>query len=128
LRKSSLTSKHLHLIPKDAVKSGFQRFYIEHGHFPTSEEIDSCPYLCSARHIQRIYGGLRKLRESLGLDIIDYGKGKHSIDNWKRVSKLSLETEHLVKRFLIETYGEICVHEEKQYGNLRQRMDFFVYA
>jgi hypothetical protein len=124
--KSSSANKGLGSI--DAIKSGLQRFYMEHGHFPTAEEIDECPYLCSSRWIHRRYGGLRKLRADLGLDIVDYGKGKHRIDYWNRISKLSIETENSLKKFLVETYGEICVHEEKKYGSLRQRMDFFVYA
>jgi hypothetical protein len=128
LNKNSLESKRLNLISKESIMSGLKRFYREYDHFPTAEEIDGCPYLCSARHIQRVHGGLRKLRESLGMDIVDYGKGKPRIDRWKRVSKLSVETESSVKNFLMDTYGEICVHEEKKYGNLRQRMDFFVYA
>ena len=110
----------------DAIKSGLQRFYMEHGHFPTAEEIDECPYLCSSRWIHRRYGGLRKLRAELGLDIVDYGRGKHRIDSWKRVGKLSIETENLLKKFLVETYGEICVHEEKKYGSLRQRMRDYI--
>jgi hypothetical protein len=101
---------------------------MEHGHFPTAEEIDKCPYLCSSRQIQRRHGGLRKLRAALGLDIVDYRRGESRIKQMKRVNELSVDTEDLVKKFLVETYGEICVHEEKKYVNLRQRMDFFVYA
>lgn len=112
----------------DAIKSGLQRFYMEHGHSPTAEEIDACPYLCTSRQIQRRHGGLRKLRAALGLDVVDYSKGKSRADWSKRINKLSVESENSVKKFLVETYGEICVHEEKKYGNLRQRMDFFVYA
>ena len=44
------------------------------------------------------------------------------------MNKLSIKTEKQLKEFLIETYGEICVHEEVRYGSSKQRVDFFVYA
>ena len=108
-KKRRLANKGLGSI--DAIESGLQRFYMEHGHFPKAEEIDECPYLCTSRQIQRRHGGLRKLRATLGLDIVDYGKGESRVDISKRVHKLSVETENLVKKFLVGTYGEICVHE-----------------
>ncbi len=128
MRKSNLNSKRLQLISIDAIETGFRRFYIENGHYPTASEIDKCPYLCSARHIQRVHGGLRRLRKNLGLDVIDYGKGAARTVTSKRIHELSVETEKQLKKFLIDTYSEICVHEEVRYGSSKQRVDFFVYA
>jgi len=105
----------------DALKSGFKRFYSEHGHYPTSREVDKCPYLCSARYIQMKYGGLRKLRQSLGLDIVDYGKGSHRQSIGQRAYESSMQTESEVKEYLIQRYGEICVHEERKYGSGKTR-------
>jgi hypothetical protein len=112
----------------DSIKTGLLQFYREHGHYPTAPEIDNCPYLCSSRYIQQKYGGLRNLRQSLGLDIVDYGKGPHRQALGQRVHRLSMQTENEVKEYLIERYGEICVHEEKKYGSHKARVDFFVYA
>jgi hypothetical protein len=112
----------------DALKAGFKRFYAEHGHYPTSPEVDKCPYLCSARYIQIKYGGLKELRRVLGLDVVDYGKGSHRRAIVERAHKLSIQTENDVKEYLVERYGEICVHEEKKYGSHKARVDFFVYA
>jgi hypothetical protein len=113
----------------EAVKEGFHRFHEEHGHFPTASEIDDCPYLCSARWIQLRFGGLRKFRHAIGLEVIDYKTGLLRSETWKDINRLSIETEGAVKEFLIKRYGELCVHEEMKYGNnLRQRVDFFIYA
>ena len=112
----------------DAIRSGFERFYSEHGHYPTASEVDKCPYLCSARYIQLKYGGLRELRRYLGLAVVDYGKGSYRQAIGERAHRLSIQTENEVKDYLIERYGEICVHEEKKYGSRKARLDFFVYA
>lgn len=113
----------------EAIKAGFYRFYEEYGHFPTASEIDNCSYLCSARWIQLKFGGLRKFRKEIGLDIIDYTTGNIRSEIARDINKLSIETEGSIKEFLIKTYGELCVHEEMKLShNSRQRVDFFVYA
>jgi len=110
------------------LKEGFERFHKENGHYPSSLEIDACPYLCTARQIQRKFGGLRKISQLMGIDEIDYAHGEHRKNIWKNVGSLSLDSENLVGKLLKDRYGEICVHEEKKYGPGRSRLDFFVYA
>lgn len=110
------------------LKAGFERFLSENGHYPTALEIDSCPYLCSSRQIQRKFGGLLMLREKLGIGDINYAVGEHRRKIWSEVGGLSLSSERNVSEYLIHRYGEICVHEEKKYGDGRNRVDFYVYA
>lgn len=112
----------------DAIRAGLVRFHREHGHYPTGPEIDECPYLCSSRYIERKYGGLRRLREVLGFEVVDYGKGRHRQGIASRSNRLSIDTENEMRELLVGRYGEICVHEEKKYGSSKQRVDFFVYA
>jgi hypothetical protein len=111
----------------DTMKAGFIRYHSEHGYYPTFREFDKCPYLCSKKYIRK-YGGISKLRQSLGLDIVDYGKGSHRQSMGKDALKASIQTENEVKEYLIQRYGEICVHEQKLYGSSKTRLDFFVYA
>ncbi len=112
----------------DNVKSGIERFNKEHGHYPAAEEIDNCPYLPSARWIQYKFGGLKKLRAIFGLNDLDYRKGSRRVSKINEFLRLSLTSEKDTKEFLDKRYGEICVHEEKKYGDGRNRVDFFVYA
>ncbi len=110
------------------LREGFERFRLEHGHSPSALEIDACPYLCSSRQIQRKFGGLTNIREMLQIQDSDYAVGEHRKKIWANIGALSLISENEVGEFLKSRYGEICVHEEKKYGNGRSRVDFFVYA
>ena len=110
------------------LREGFKRFYDENGRYPNSVEIDDCKYLCSSRQIERKYGGLRKLRELLGLEILSYSDGKYRVEIGKQANKLSIESEESLRNFLVSNYGELFVHEESKIRNSKQRVDFFVYA
>jgi len=110
------------------LKDGFEQFKMEHGHYPSALEIDSCPYLCTSRLIQFRFGGLLKLRQLLDIDDANYALGEHRKRIWADAGRVSLESEKEISNFLINRYGEVCVHEEKKYGNGRSRVDFFVYA
>jgi hypothetical protein len=110
------------------LKRGFERFVNENGHYPSALEIDNCPYLCTSRLIQLRFGGLLKLREILEIPELSYASGQHRRQIWSEVNKLSIGSEKKICEFLTNTYGELCVHEEKKYGDGRNRVDFFVYA
>ncbi len=110
------------------LKEGFERFFSENGHYPSALEIDSCPYLCTARLIQLKFGGLPKLKMSFGIQDSNYSVGVHRKGIGVRVNKLATSSEHDVGKMLRDRFGEICVHEEKRYGEGRNRVDFFVYA
>lgn len=111
-----------------AIKNGFEKFFVENGHYPTALEIDACPYLCSTRWIQKHYGGLINFRKMLRMNVTSYGIGDNRRKIWEYAGVKSLETENSLKKYLISVYGELCVHEEIKVGNSRQRLDFFVYA
>lgn len=112
----------------DAIREGLEKFNKEYGYYPTAEEIDGCPYLPSSRHIQRKFGGLKKVRELLGLSEFDYRRGSRRQVTINKFLQLSIKSEREIREFLDKRYGEICVHEEKSYGEGRNRVDFFVYA
>ena len=109
------------------LKAGFERFAEENGHYPSALEVDSCPYLCTSRLIQLKFGGLLEARQTLGLKDISFAVGEHK-KSWFEAGSLSLISEKDIGKLLIKRYGEICVHEERKYGEGRNRVDFFVYA
>jgi len=47
------------------VKSGIELFKKEYGRYPVSHDFDVVTYLPSARHVQRIFGGLVELRKKI---------------------------------------------------------------
>lgn len=112
----------------DILKEGFKRFWDEHGHYPSSVEIDQCPYLCTSKQIQRKFGGIYKLREQLNIVGSDYAHGEYRKKIGANINRLAISSELEVAKFLNNKYGEICVHEEKKYGKGRNRVDFYVYA
>jgi hypothetical protein len=50
----------------EKIKEGFERFLVEQGRLPLSQEIDGIDYLPSKKLIERNFGGLEKLRAELG--------------------------------------------------------------
>jgi len=84
----------------DNVRNGLERFNKEHGHYPAAEEIDICPYLPSARQIQKKFGGLKKLRSVLGLNDLDYRTGSRRQVTINEFLRLALTSEKATKEFL----------------------------
>lgn len=112
------------------VKNGFARFYKENTHFPSAPEIDNYAYLPSSRQIQRKFGGLIKFRTEFGLtgDEVDKSRGGARRNSASATNIASLSSERTVLNFLNSVYGEICVHEQKKYGEGKNTVDFFVYG
>lgn len=110
-------------LPK--IKDGLEKFFKENNHYPTAYEIDSCPYLPSARSIQRGFGGLEKVREELGLKVTHYGKGATRSKKAYDVGIRGKNIENEVEPVLVSKFGEIFVHTQKRINNISA--DFFVY-
>jgi hypothetical protein len=113
---------------EEKIKVAFDRFVAEHGRLPTAPEVDLTDYLPSARQIQRKFGGLKALREVLGYEETDFGKGKNRISLATRGNLRAKEAERELERELSQIFGEPYVHAEKYYGSGRNRADFIVYT
>ena len=109
------------------IKSGLEKFYAENGRLPTALEFDALDYLPSARQIQRRYHGLEKLRERLGYKDVHFGKGIYRTRIAIAGNKSGYESERIVEIFLKKKFKEPFVHVEKQFGNGKTRLDFYVY-
>lgn len=109
-----------------SLRLGFQRFYDENGHFPSANEIDLCGYLIKSRSIQRSWGGLPNLRNLMGMDITDYGRGATRATIAERIGKRGFSGESDFEKILVTKFGEIFVHTQKRIDNIN--VDFFIYS
>lgn len=121
------------------LKDGLQYYFDTNGRYPTAGEIDKFEYLPTSRHIQRQFGGLLKLRELLGLDVVNFSVG---INRSRIASEINTRGNDLEKDFesvLTGYFGEYFVHAEKPLYfffndsvdislKKKLRADFFIYA
>lgn len=94
---------------KENIAYGLLRFIEEHGHEPTTLEIDACPYLPTSRQIQRKHGGVRAFRETLGL-MRDHSVGVKSSERGHQAYVRNLANEKEVLTQLRAKYGFTNVH------------------
>jgi hypothetical protein len=127
----------MHVSPKvksakwsvENIRLGIDRFLMEEGRAPTAHDFDETIYLPSARQIQRVYGGLVKLREALGYTDLDFTKGSLRQVIAASGNKLGITAENYLETILIDKFGETYVHTQKRYyKGSKNRYDFLVYA
>ncbi|MDP3935272.1 MAG: hypothetical protein Q8Q46_03600 [Candidatus Giovannonibacteria bacterium] len=90
---------------KNKIKEGFDKFYQEHGRYPTALEIDAYVGLPSSRQMQRRFGGLPKLRQELNLDTLDFTKGSVRSQTAQYIGKRGLDFEKVVRKILVDKFG-----------------------
>ncbi len=113
----------------DRIKKGFDLFYKEFGHYPTSTEIDNYKNLPSSRQIQRRFGGLPNLRKQLSIGgQLDYTRGQHSSERANKINLCANKIEKEVYEYLVTKFGVQFVHREFFFNDDRRtRTDFYVY-
>ncbi|MFA6416032.1 MAG: hypothetical protein WCW56_00920 [Candidatus Paceibacterota bacterium] len=113
----------------EELSAGLTKFFEEHGRYPTGPEVDRYQYLPSARSIERRFGGIVQLRQTLKLDSqADFRSGQHSADRARMIGQRAHKTENVVNDFLVERFGKEFVHREYFFvDDKRTRADFFVY-
>lgn len=110
------------------IKGGFDLFFQQHGRFPSVQEIDKLENLPSCRQIQRVFGGLPKLRELLGHKEIFLSKGKHRSKIGFDSNQRSRISEARLRDILYEKFHDPFVHLEKPIDTERKlRTDFYVF-
>ncbi|MEK7464132.1 MAG: hypothetical protein AAB610_03375 [Patescibacteria group bacterium] len=112
----------------EKIKEGFKAFYDQHGHYPTSHEVDAYAKLPSSRQIQRTFGGLPALRKQLGFGDEDFTKGEYSSNRARIIGQRAHKVEKEVYGYLIKIFGVEFVHREYFFNDdKRNRTDFYVY-
>lgn len=111
------------------LKDGLDYFFDIHSRYPTVKEVDKFDHLPTSRTIQRSFGGLMKLRKTLGLNTpINHSSGatrsKTASDADKRAKKYEKEFySHLISKI-----PEVRVHEHKIIRPGDTAADFFIYT
>lgn len=113
---------------EEKIKVGFEQFLLEHGHIPSAHEIDLTHYLPSSRFIQIRFGGLEKLRHSLGYTDTHLGKGAFRSEIANMSNHRGRESELALEKILRDTFGDVFVHTERMFSTLKNRVDFYVYT
>ncbi|GIW69002.1 MAG: hypothetical protein KatS3mg100_496 [Candidatus Parcubacteria bacterium] len=110
------------------------RFFQENGRFPNTYDFDECEFLPSARQIQRRFGGITELGKNINLPLHDERKGKRRSQKVSAFWRRAKDWERKTSEELVQIFGEIAVHEEKQLvldgvrGLRTFRVDFMVYT
>lgn len=111
------------------LESGFKKFYEEYGRYPLASDLEkSSKYLPSVRAIQARFGGIVKLRERLGLSIINYSKGSNRRQIAKTSDSRSKLAEKNIYDVLCDNFGKMFVHKQFEIEKTRKRIDFYVFT
>lgn len=113
----------------DNLRDGLLYFFEMQGRYPTSQDVDSFDYLPSVRAIQRTYGGIKKLRETVGVgDVLDYTCGATRAFKAREADDRARLYEEEFHKFLTSKIPEIRVHEHKILRPGSAACDFFIYT
>lgn len=113
---------------KEQLRSGFDYFKELHGRYPTSHEIDTFPYLPSARSMQRTFGGLVSVRKELyPEEIANFTVGEHRSRIAKNTYEKGRNLEEQFYSYLTSEFYEISIHEHKVIRPGSVNCDFYIY-
>lgn len=111
------------------IQAGLDQFFQEYGRYPTAVDFDKCPYLPTARQIQRRLGGLPEFRAKFLPDQpTDHTKGDVRSAVAKITKARSYVYEEEFYNFLINLFPEHLVHEQKRLRPGNIACDFFIYT
>lgn len=114
--------------PMASIAFKLQQLADELGHEPTWQEIDSCHYLPSVRHIQRAHGGLKKIRNDANFSSSDHSKGYIRSRGAKKFHKRGKEYEKKLLTELRSRFSFADVREQYPlYGDNRCATDVAVF-
>jgi len=110
------------------LKAGFEKFNEENGHYPSSKEIGRYKYLPAVKLIDRRFGGLRKFRELLGIEITDQRTGDTRSNVARKINEAAYYSECKMGRLLVEKFGKMYVHVQAPITTTsNKRSDFLIY-
>lgn len=108
------------------IKEVLDRFYEENQRYPTAHDFQFTEYLPDPDTVRRLYGGVGYLRRKFGLEIEDYTRGPVRSELNRKLNDRAKLHEEEIQKILIEQFGEICVHKEREFA-YRSRVDFQIY-
>jgi hypothetical protein len=97
----------------EELKIKFEEFKNEHGHYPNGSEISKSPiFPINVRTIDRNWGGLKNLRQLLGIEITDQRKGQMRSDSIKKILENNYYDSCKMYNLLVSLFGLPFVHQE----------------
>jgi hypothetical protein len=109
------------------IAKGIKDFYSEHNRYPTANDFDTYSKLPSARHIQRKFHGLKKLRETLKLSEKDFTKGSHSRNRAQFIFTRQKKVLSGVHRYIKENLSKSKIVRDFSFtDDGRSRVDFYL--
>lgn len=108
------------------IREAVNLFFSKNERFPTQHDFQFNDYLPDPHTIRRLYGGLPAFRKKLGYNIVNYSKGEERSGIVRSLNERGKTHEREVYSHLVQQFGEICVHTEKEFS-FRNRVDFYIY-
>jgi hypothetical protein len=121
-------------MPKEALLErlgqSFEMFKQDHGRYPNSYEIvTGNKYVFpSAKTLDRRFGGVKKVRELLGLEITNYTAGEHRSKMLKEtLLPRAQESEGEFYKKLLKIVPKTSIHQQESYSfNIKVLSDFIL--
>ena len=103
-------------------------FFNTNDRYPGAKDFDTTDYLPSARYIQRHWGGVVKVKESLSIEETDKRKGKTRRDLVKKINNRNDKIKAKLQTEFNEKLGERNVkHPFTPYDDTKMRIDYLIY-
>lgn len=111
------------------VKDGLEYFKELNGRYPSSVEVDSFDYLPTRKTIERNFGGMVKVRQTLNLQgSSDFTKGEVRSAMAKKAFIRAQDYEREFYYYLTSKIPEVRIHEHKIIRPGNTASDFFIYT
>lgn len=114
----------------EKIRESFEKFKLNNGRYPVSHEIvTGTQYrFPSTKTIERKFGGVKKLRELLGLEVTDYTSGDYRSKMVREVLlPRSLESEGEFYKKLLKLVPRTSIHQQESYSfNIKVLSDFIL--
>ncbi len=107
------------------IGAGIELFRTEYGRYPVAGDFDTADYLPSARHIQRMFGGLVDLRKKLKLKGQEnFTKGSYSHDRSIHLRETHQKIQKKLREILLQSYSLDEIHQNSPIDDGRCTLDF----
>ena len=109
------------------VAAGIKSFYSEYKRYPTANDFDTYHKLPSARHIQRKFHGLKKLRETLKLKQKDFSSGTSRSKRGEVAYDKKVKRSSEIYNILVKKLGKTRVQRDFSLtDDNRTSLDFYL--
>lgn len=99
----------------DNIIEGFKMFKAKFGYYPIKDQdFAKVEYLPNIKTIQRKFGGIKKIRLSLGLENTDFSKGNYRSAIASKIGERGFVEEEKLYKHLVDVFYEPFVHNQSR--------------